>query len=187
MGRYVLALDPSNKATAYVLIDVELFKPIDIGFLEKNLMLDYISLGVKSTIEEYEGGKSDFELHLAIEGMQNLGMPSGKSVFDTCYLIGHFIERAESVSYHNLWTWDYKNVHIIYRKEEKMHICGTMRCKDKDIKQALVDTYAKETPNFGKGTKEEKGYFWGFKADLYQAFAIGVTYHDLYMNKVCKN
>ncbi len=38
-----------------------------------------------------------------------------------------------------------------------------MKAKDSNIIQALIDLFAKDTPNKGKGTKKEPGYFYGFK------------------------
>lgn len=87
----------------------------------------------------------------------------GKEVFDTCVWIGRFIELAVL-----------KNIPVeyIYRKEEKMNLCQSMRAKDSNIRQALID-------RFGiVGTKKNPGWFYGFKADIWSAYAVGVTYID---------
>ena len=37
--------------------------------------------------------------------------------------------------------------------------------------------------NYGKGTKKAPGWFYGFSGDMWQAYALGVTYIDLGDNK----
>ena len=56
-----------------------------------------------------------------------------------------------------------------------------MRANDKRIKDALVSRFAKGVQNMGKGTKKNPGWFYGFKKDLWQAYAVGITYYDLYV------
>ena len=60
-----------------------------------------------------------------------------------------------------------------------MNLCKTMRAKDSNILQALIDRFAPNTSNKGKGTKKDQGWFYGFKSDIWQAYALGVTFYDL--------
>ena len=65
---------------------------------------------------------------------------------------------------------------MIYRKEEKINLCGSMKAKDSNIRQALLD-------RFGiVGTKKEPGWFYGMKKDMWSAYAVGTTYLDMYIN-----
>lgn len=192
MDNYILGIDPSNKASAYCLVELPSLKPIEFGFMEADEMLNYI----EQLPNTYIG------VHLAIEGMENLGMAVGKTVFDTCMLVGRLLERGylagrlneETIedldeNYFGEWetvSWtvggnDYENIKLIYRKQEKMNLCGTMRSKDKDIRQALVERFAPNTPNGGKGSKADQGWFYGFRADIWSAYAVATTYHDLYL------
>jgi hypothetical protein len=97
------------------------------------------------------------------------GMPAGKTVFDTAVWIGRFYQHFTALGL---------PVELMMRGEVKMNICGTMRAKDSNIIQALVDRFAPGARNYGKGTKKEPGWFYGFSADIWQAYALGVTYLD---------
>lgn len=58
-------------------------------------------------------------------------MSVGQTVFDTCVWIGRFQQSA-------LPKTDTK---FIYRKDEKMNICHSMKAKDSNIRQALIDRF----------------------------------------------
>lgn len=94
-----------------------------------------------------------------IEMVQSFGMAVGKEVFETCVWIGRFTEAANGAEY-------------IYRKDVKMNLCGQTRAKDSNIRQALIDRFGVV------GTKKNQGYFYGFKADIWSAYSVGVTYLD---------
>lgn len=57
------------------------------------------------------------------------GMPVGKEVFETCVWIGKFAEASGMKESY------------IYRKDEKMNICHSMKAKDSNIRQALIDRF----------------------------------------------
>lgn len=159
----ILAIDPGNIESGIVLLDDEL-KPIESG--------KYVNENVRQELRR-NLNKYGHELHVAIEMVACYGMAVGASVFDTCVWIGRFKEMVEQYN---------MDVTYIYRKDEKMNLCGSMKAKDSNIVQALIDRFAPNTPNKGKGSKKEPGWFYGFKKDIWQAYAVGVTYHDMYLN-----
>jgi hypothetical protein len=59
-----------------------------------------------------------------------------------------------------------------------MHHCHVSSAKDSNITQALIDRFAMGRPNRGKGTKAEPGWFYGFRKDIWQAYALGVLEAD---------
>lgn len=157
----ILAIDPGNIESAYVILDKDL-KPIEFGKVQNEELLDDLFWDrfhrrcMEATDEMID--------YLAIEMIASYGMAVGKEVFDTCVWIGRFIQEA-----------NVKEIKLVYRKEVKMNLCQTMKAKDSNIRQALIDRFGEV------GTKKNPGWFHGFKSDIWQAYAVGVTYNDLYI------
>jgi hypothetical protein len=164
----ILAIDPGNVESAYVVLDTDL-KPVDFEKLENKMLLSSIPMLFRIFHIE----------HVAIEMVASYGMAVGATVFDTCVWVGRFHERVKSMNI----GFEVSDITYIYRKDEKMNLCGSMKAKDSNIIQALVDRFAPNTPSKGKGTKREPGWFYGFKKDIWQAYAVGVTYYDMYLKE----
>ena len=166
----ILAIDPGNEQSGVVLIRERDLKPIVAEKITNEELLDNLLMDRYERLEE-----SECINHVAIEMIASYGMAVGQSVFETCVWIGRFIQALEDNYYND-------SLKFIYRKDEKMNLCGSMKAKDSNIVQALIDRFAPNTPNKGKGTKKEPGWFYGFKKDIWQAYAIAVTYYDMYLN-----
>ena len=152
----LLAIDPGNEVSGFVIIDMDTYKPDLSGIVSNRDLRERLFRG-------------NFE-DVAIEMISNQGMPVGKSVFDTVLHIGRFVEIASA---NGLYL-----PKLIYRREVQMNLCGTMKAKDANVIQALIDRFAPDTPNRGKGTKADPGWFYGFKSHVWQAYAVGVTALD---------
>lgn len=160
----LLAIDPGNEYSAFCFIDIETYKPLYFA-KEKN------EDAMAHIIEYIKGSETAVAnvTNVAIEMVASYGMAVGASTFETCVQIGRFADRLEQLGL---------PVNFIYRKDEKMCICGQMRAKDSNIRQALIDRFAKFDFKNGKGTKTNPDWFFGFKADCWAAYSVGIVWID---------
>ena len=159
----VIAIDPGNMESGVCVVDADSYKPMFASKLE-NAVVPAVMFEHSDKLRE-----DGIEVRVAIEMVASYGMPVGKEVFDTCVWIGRFIENAK------LMDLDYE---LVYRKDEKLAICHSPNANDATIRQALVDRFAYGVPNYGKGSKKEPGWFYGFKADIWSSYAVAVTAID---------
>jgi hypothetical protein len=98
---------------------------------------------------------------LAIEMIASYGLPVGVEVFQTVLWTGRFIQ-AHGGEYH-----------LVYRKDVKLHICGSLKAKDSNIRQAMIDRFG------SPGTKKAPGRLYKFNHHMISALAVGLTVIDL--------
>lgn len=98
---------------------------------------------------------------VAIEMIACYGMAVGAEVFDTCLWIGEFrgYMRPQPVT-------------LCYRKDIKLHLCGTTKAKDPNVRQALIDRLGKP------GTKKNPGPTYGIRSHMWSALAVAVYAAD---------
>ncbi len=108
------------------------------------------------------------EKHLVIEGISHYGtgMPVGQSVFDTCEWIGRFRDR---------WNAE-ETFHKIMRRDVKLHLCGSVKAKDSNVRQALIDRFGGKEKAIGK--KANPGPLYGVKSHAWSALALAITWHE---------
>lgn len=145
----ILAIDVGTTETGFCIINKETYKPIRFGKISNEDLLDIVRN------EEYDT--------LIYEEFQSYGMPIGVSTITSITWNGRYMQIALDRE---------KKVDYIYRKEEKMNLCGSMKAKDSNIRQALIDRFGEV------GTKKSKGWFYGFKKDIWAAYAVGITWLD---------
>ncbi len=156
----ILAIDPGPEESAVVIYDPNAenneiyakFKP------PNHRMIEAIEMWAKDGREN----------HCAIEMVACYGMPVGEEVFHTCLWVGRFSQ---------VWIQakpKIKGPKLIYRKDIKMHFCQSMRAKDSNIRQALIDRFGKP------GTKKQPGKTYGIAGDMWSALAVAVYYADKY-------
>jgi hypothetical protein len=163
-----IAIDPGPVESAYVMIDSGR-KPVEFGKIANAELLALLRelkepVGFRRTITR-----------AAIEMVASYGMPVGAEVFETCVWAGRFYETLDE------WvipaSWSVRPL-LIKRLAVKLHLCHDSRAKDSNVRQALVDQFAKGESNFGKGTKANPGWFYGFSNDVWQAYALAVYAAD---------
>lgn len=155
----ILAIDPGDTQSAYVVVDPITRRPVRFAKVENGELHAML----------YAGGFDDCT-HTSIEMIASYGMPVGASVFDTCVWIGRFFEIARLRHTGVIET--------VFRKPVKLHHCGSIAAKDPNVVRALVDRFAPGESNYGKGTKGDPGWFHGFVSDIWQAYALGVYVAD---------
>jgi hypothetical protein len=142
----LLAIDPGNEASAWLIYQQGIVR--EHGY-DDNLKL-LASLYDMTDIE-----------CMAIEGIASYGMPVGAEVFQTCIWIGRFIER-----------WDKPHT-LVYRKDVKLHLCGSTRAKDSNVRQAIIDRYGGKANAIGN--VKAKGPLYGVKSHAWSALAVAIT------------
>ena len=157
--KIVLAIDPGDVQSAFCFMDIDTYEPLYFA-KEKNEeaichMAEYVE---KNNVK-----------NIACEMIASYGSNVGRSVFFTCVIIGRFTEFFESRGC---------KVDYVYRKDEKVNLCGTMQSTDASVRQAMIDRFAKFDFKNGKGTKNNPDWFFGFKSDVWAAGAVGITWID---------
>ena len=135
-GMRILAIDPGSEKSAFVILGCS--RILNKGILPNKEFEDLISRDL------------DFDV-VVIEDIACMGMPVGKSVFETVKFIG--------------WLSAYCEPKYVYRREIKIHFCGSMKAKDANIRQVLLDRLGKDA------TK-------GVVKDMWSALALAVYYQD---------
>lgn len=159
----VFAIDPGNTQSAYCVMTDD-FQLLEFAKLPNTecmaKMLEWLDK-IESVV---------------IERVASYGLAVGKEVFETCEWIGRFTQEASHVV----------NIEYVFRKDEKIYLCNDMRAKDSNIRQALIDRFAKFDFKSGRGTKANPDYFYGVKADCWAAIAVATTFYDMRINEKLK-
>ena len=159
----VFAVDPGNTHSAYAIMTEQPehdYRLLEFGKYENKECMDRMIGWLSKYL------KPD---RVVIERVASYGLAVGREVFETCEWIGRFSQEAEK----------YVPVDYVFRKDEKITICGNMKAKDSNIRQALIDRFAETDLKNGKGTKKNPDYFYGVSKDCWAAIAVAVTYLDM--------
>lgn len=151
----LIAIDPGPHKSAYVVFDGS--RLLRFGKVPNEELLamlgDYSAVGLANCAP------------LVVEQIAAMGMAVGAEVFETVFWSGRFV-----ASYPHDWD-------RIKRCEVKLHLCGNMRAKDPNIRQALIDRFGGDSVAIGK--KKSPGPLYGVSGDVWAALSVAVTYWDL--------
>ncbi len=140
----ILAIDPGTTESGWV--HLRRGKVIESGVLRNGDMLHQVQAAHGIDV-------------LAIEMVASYGMAVGKEVFETVRWIGRFQQAWRSP----------ESVRLVYRKDVKLHLCGSPRAKDANIRQALIDLVGPQ------GKKAAPGPTYGVRSHAWAALAVAVT------------
>lgn len=162
----ILALDPGTTQTGWAVVGSDM-KILGHGIFGNGQLLDVL---VGGCISFHHGVSFPYKVDkLACEMMQGQGMPVGKEVFETLVWIGRFVQ-----------AWhDPEKVIMVFRKSVKIHLCGTNRANDSNVRQAIIDLYEPTgggtTPQIG--TKGQPGPLFGVSSHVWPAIGVGIVAH----------
>ena len=157
----IIAIDPGTEKTAWVVMDTGTKKIIDHGITQNAEMFEVLNKAQGSP----DVGHHDVT-HMAIEMIASMGMAVGQSVFETAVWIGRFVQ--EWITYGNTYE-------LVYRADEKLHLCGNPRAKDSNIRTAIMDAYAVGEDGSRidpVGNKRNPGPLYGISKDVWSAIAV---------------
>ena len=161
--KMIFAIDPGNEKSAYCVMWDD-YKLVEFGkYSNKEVMERMLNWLDRSVAPQ----------NVVIERMMNYSANVGRTVYETCEWIGRFSQEAEK----------HADVSYLYRKDEKMYLCGTMSSNDAMIRRALIDRFAQKDHVNGKGTKKDPDVFYGVTADCWSAIAIATTFLDMEKEK----
>lgn len=150
----IIAIDPGPTQSAWVVLNDG--KPEHFAKVDNDHLLGFLR-NLSPTIGA-----------VVIEKVESFGMAVGAEVFETVFWSGRFAEAAARGSAH-------PGIYRLGRKAVKLHLCGSMRAKDPNIRQALIDRYGGPA---AIGRKANPGPLYGVSGDVWSALAVAVTYAD---------
>ena len=149
----IIAIDPGPKESGMVVIEDEFTMFPDVfGKLDNKELGEVITSQVKADIV--------IEKPVCRKW-------AGREVSDTAIVTGWLAGQT------------YLPVYLLTRSKVRGHF-KCMRGGDKAVKSVLIERFAPGVRNYGKGIKGEAGFFYGFVSDVWQAYALGVAYLDMW-------
>jgi len=144
----ILAIDPGTEQSAFVVYDPEL-RMILASCVVPNAELIAMSPPYTPKV---------------VEWVESFALRVGSELFETVYWIGRFDQAFGPLA-------------RVTRKQVKLHLLGTCRGGDSDIRAALIERFG---PGKAKavGSKKQPGPLFGLKSHELSALAVAITYAE---------
>jgi hypothetical protein len=142
--KWILAIDPGPIESTYVLLGNQIIENKTVNNIQMNDVLEGLAAG-------------GMKVEVICEEVASFGMPVGKAVFDTCRWEGEFrcLCRERGIPFYS-----------VTRTTIKIFWCNSVRAKDANIRQRLLDFYGPP------GTKKAPGPTYGISKHAWSALAI---------------
>ena len=150
----ILALDPGTRETGIVAYNPKTSQ------VASAMVGDNETLVNKLPVYTYLDG-------VACEWIESFMMRVGSDVFETVYWTGRF---------HEAWG-NSETFHRVTRKEVKLHLLGTVKGNDADVRAALIERFGPGR-KLAIGNKKAPGPLYRVKSHAWSALAVAVTYCD---------
>ncbi len=151
IGITLIAIDPGNENSAIVWYDPHKMAVLESRYEDNESALTWLRQIPRCPT-------------LIIEMIASYGMPVGREVFETCVWVGRFLEAWGSGSA------------LLYRKDVKLHLCGSARAKDGHVRAALLDKFG--GVKAARGTRKAQGPLYGIAGDKWAALGVAVTWAE---------
>jgi hypothetical protein len=149
-----LGIDPGPVESAFVWWDAEAEKVIR---LESIPAFRITAFTIKGLLRDVD--------HVSMEWIECFGMAVGQETFRTVAGIGWF---ASQMADHE------RPLRLVPRRAVKMHLCHSMRAKDANVRQALIDRFGPV------GTKKQPGKLYGVATHFWAALGVAVYSADVF-------
>ncbi len=157
----ILAIDPGNKRSAWLLYNPEVGRPIPdrFGIWDNEDLVRKLRRWHSGPIR-----KRPPPAVLVVETFRPRGQPMYWQLIETAIWIGRFVEA---------WGGPFE---YVTRSEAKHHVCGATNVKDGNVRAALIDRWGGKEK--AVGLKKSPGPLHGISKDIWAALAVAVTYAE---------
>lgn len=150
----IVAIDPGTRSSGLV------------HFEDGKVLEAHSEFENKALLDALSGSRWGGDAVYVFEQIENYGANVGKDVFETVFWTGRFYQVA----------FEYAAVFRMPRKAVKLHLCGSPRAKDSDIRAAILDRFG--GAEMAKGRKAAPGPLFGVTSHSFAALALALTFWD---------
>jgi hypothetical protein len=149
----ITAIDPGTEISALVQYDATRKIPLHRFTATNNEVMAYLYTESRGNVDSNI---------LIIEEFESFGMAVGREAFRTVWWSGRMYE-----------VWNGPKI-MLPRRTVKVHLCGTSRATDSNVRTAIIDAFGGKLKAQGK--KNSQGPLYGIKGHEFSALALALTH-----------